>query len=79
MTGLTTGTARHTGNKTLIDMKTCTITLTYDQLELISNICHDFKDFNRGDAYQIMPVMKLEEDLVKQTDGVYEPDTTYDM
>lgn len=53
--------------------------LSDKQLELLSNICHNFKDDNRGCKEEILPVMELEKSLVQQTGGAYAPDTTYDV
>ena len=55
------------------------VELTEEQLELLSDICHDFKDYNRGSEYYIRPVMELEAELTRQTDGAYEADSTYDL
>ena len=60
-------------------MRKYTVTLSDEQLELISLICHEYKDVYRGDRYQIRPVMELEASLVGQTDEAYCPDTTYDL
>ena len=55
------------------------VVLTDEQLELLSNICHDYQDSNRGCEACILPVMELEKSLVQQTGGAYAPDTTYDV
>ena len=58
---------------------TRTIELTFEQLQTLSDIMHGYKDMFRGDYYFIKPVMDIEAELVKQSDGAYEPDPTYDM
>jgi len=55
------------------------ISLTEDQLELLSDICHSYKDYHRGIAEAVVPVMELESSLHTQTAGKYEPDTTYNI
>ena len=55
------------------------ITLNENQLKLISDICHEYKDCHRGDANCILPVMHLENSLILQTDGAYLPDNTYNI
>lgn len=55
------------------------IILTNEQLTLLSDICHEYKDIHRGEAKNIRPVMRLEKNITNQTAGVYEPDTAYDI
>ena len=55
------------------------VILTHEQLELIADICHNYKDIYRGCPSLIKPVMELEANLVQQTCGEYEPDPTYDL
>lgn len=53
--------------------------LSDKQLELLSNICHNYKDDYRGCKEEILQVMELEKSLVQQTGGAYAPDTTYNI
>lgn len=55
------------------------VKLSDKELELISLICHEFKDTYRGCADAVKPVMFLELNLVVQTNGAYDPDPTYDI
>ena len=50
-----------------------------EALELLSNIIHNFKDFNRGETELILKVMALENKIVHATNGSYRPDTTYNI
>lgn len=59
--------------------KTYKVELTQEQLDLLSDICHDYKDGNRGSEYYIRPVMELEAELTRQTEGAYFSDSTYDI
>ena len=60
-------------------MRTYQVTLDEEELQLISNICHNFKDCYRGCREEIIPVMAMEANIRIQTDGAYEPDPTYDI
>lgn len=55
------------------------ISLSKEDLETLSELFHEVKDYNRNDTEKIKTVMKLEDKLQKQTAGFYEPDTTYDI
>ena len=55
------------------------VILTHKQLELISLICHCYKDYHRGCTDEILEVMDFEKSLTNQTQGVYQADTTYDV
>lgn len=55
------------------------ISLTEKDLETLSELFHEVKDYNRNDTKRVKTVMKLEDKLQKQTAGIYEPDTTYDI
>lgn len=55
------------------------VKLNNEQMVLLSNVFHEYKDYNRGVACLIKPVMELEAKLVNETDGMYEPDPTYDI
>lgn len=59
--------------------KTYKIELTERQLETLSDIFHNYKDIYRGCESVIRPAMKIEAAMVKQTGGMYYPDTTYDI
>ena len=59
--------------------KVYTIKLTQKQLDTLSDIFHDFKDYNRGSEYSIIPAMEIEAVLTMQTGGAYFSDTTYDI
>ena len=54
------------------------IILNEKDLELLSAICHEYKDIYRGCGEVLLPVMDLEKKLTAQTVGAYESDTTYD-
>ncbi len=55
------------------------VELTEEQLDLLSDICHEYKDSNRGCEAFVRPVMELEAELTEQTGGVYFSDSTYDI
>ena len=56
-----------------------TVKLSDSDLDLLCDIFHGYKDYNRGSELYILPVMELEASLSQQTDGLYQPDTTYDI
>ena len=56
-----------------------TIELSKINLETIADVFHEFKDYHRGNPSDVMAVMVIEKKLVEQTNGVYKPDTTYDV
>lgn len=60
-------------------MKMHTILLSNEDLELLSDIFHDYKDNHRNNNEAVRPVMNLEKDLTIQTGGLYQADTTYDI
>ena len=53
--------------------------LTDENLRLLSDIIHEYKDSNRGWKERLLEVMALELKLLIGTDGRYEPDTTYNV
>jgi len=53
--------------------------LTHEQLELMNDIFHSFKDFHRNSRETILRVMDLESALTRETNGEYQPDTTYNI
>lgn len=53
--------------------------LTDENLRLLSDIIHEYKDSNRGWKERLLEVMALELKLLVGTDGRYEPDTTYNV
>lgn len=55
------------------------IFLSGEDLELLSDIFHDYKDYHRNNNEAVRPVMDLEKDLTIQTGGLYQADTTYDI
>lgn len=55
------------------------ISLTENDLETLSDLFHEVKDFNRGDKEKIGTVMRIETMLEQQTAGLYKPDTTYNI
>lgn len=55
------------------------ISLTEDDLETLSDLFHEVKDFNRGDKEKVETVMRIETMLEQQTAGLYKPDTTYNI
>lgn len=55
------------------------ISLTEDDLETLSDLFHEVKDFNRGDKEKVGTVMRIETMLEQQTAGLYKPDTTYNI
>lgn len=55
------------------------ISLTEKDLETLSDLFHEVKDFNRTDKHKIETVMRIETMLQQQTAGLYKPDTTYDI
>lgn len=60
-------------------MKTYNISVSEDDLVLLSGVFHNYKDCFRGDADMILPAMELEKKFKDQTEGAYEPDPTYDV
>ena len=55
------------------------ISLTENDLETLSDLFHEVKDFNRGDKEKVETVMRIETMLEQQTAGLYKPDTTYNI
>lgn len=55
------------------------ISLTENDLETLSDLFHEVKDFNRGDKEKVGTVMRIETMLEQQTAGLYKPDTTYNI
>lgn len=53
--------------------------LTDENLRLLSDIIHKYKDTNRGWKEGLLEAMALELKLLVGTDGRYEPDTTYNV
>lgn len=68
---------RRSAGKAVLDV--ARIELTQEQLDLLSDICHGYKDSNRGCESFIRPVMELEAELTRQTKGAYFSDSTYDI
>ena len=60
-----------TGNKTTSEC------LTEEELILLRDIIHDYKDAHRGMKEFLVPVMELEKKFAALSEGRYEPDTTY--
>jgi hypothetical protein len=54
------------------------ITLTLGQLSYLADVFHNYKDCYRDCKPMIQDAMEFEQELVKQTNGQYYPDTTYD-
>lgn len=50
-----------------------------ENLELLSDILHSYKDIHRCNDEEVIRVMKLEKEISKATNGLYNPDTTYDV
>ena len=50
-----------------------------EELEILSTVFHEYKDYNRGEKEKILPAMALEKKLISLTNGKYTPDTTYDI
>ena len=50
-----------------------------DDLENLSDVFHDYKDYNRDSRERVCGAMRLEDKLSMLTHGRYEPDTTYDI
>lgn len=59
--------------------KAYSIELTPEEWETLASVFHEYKDVYRGDKEMVLPAMAIEEKLVKQTEGLYYPDTTYDI
>ena len=55
------------------------LALTQEQLDFLSSILHEYKDYNRGDRDRILPAMDLEAALNRLSGGRYIPDPTYDI
>lgn len=53
--------------------------LTDSELELLSDIFHDYKDTHREIKESVRKAMDLEKKITVITGGRYEPDTTYDI
>ena len=51
---------------------------TEEELILLRDVIHDYKDARRGMKEFLIPVMELEKKIIALSDGQYEPDTTYD-
>lgn len=71
--------ARNALESVLLEDNTSCGPFTKDELKIMSNVFHDYKDYNRGIKESILPVMELEKKLTELTGGAYEPDTTYDI
>lgn len=54
------------------------ISFTDDELSLISDIFHEYKDSHRGIKSDLQPVMEIEKKLSELSGQRYTPDTTYD-
>lgn len=54
------------------------ISFTDDELSLISDIFHEYKDGHRGIKSDLLPVMEIEKKLSELSGQRYSPDTTYD-
>ncbi len=54
------------------------ISFTDDELSLISDILHEYKDSHRGIKSDLLPVMEIEKKLSELSGQRYTPDTTYD-
>ena len=54
------------------------VTLTLEQLDYLSDVFHNYKDCYRDCECMIKDAMEFEQNLAKQTNGQYAPDTTYD-
>lgn len=53
--------------------------LTDEDLETLSMVFHEYKDYRRSDEESIRPAMALEQKIKALTGGRYTPDTTYDI
>ena len=65
-------------NGPVIEAKTALSCFTDEELTVLRDIIHDFKDFNRGAKEMLIPAMELEKKFTMLSDGRYIPDTTYD-
>lgn len=54
------------------------ISFTDDELSLISDIFHEYKDNHRGIKSDLLPAMEIEKKLSELSGQRYTPDTTYD-
>ena len=54
------------------------ISFTDNELSLISDIFHEYKDNHRGIKSDLLPVMEIEKKLSELSGQRYTPDTTYD-
>lgn len=54
------------------------ISFTDDELSLISDIFHEYKDNHRGIKSDLLPVMEIEKKLSELSGQRYTPDATYD-
>jgi len=57
---------------------TAFVGLTEEELILLRDVIHDYKDAHRGMKEFLVPVMELEKKFAALSKGRYEPDTTYD-
>ena len=62
----------------VIELKTALSCFTDEELTILRDIIHDYKDTNRGQKKMLIPVMELEKKFAMLSDGRYVPDTTYD-
>lgn len=58
--------------------KTAFVGFTEEELILLRDVIHDYKDAHRGMKEFLVPVMELEKKFAALSGGRYEPDTTYD-
>lgn len=52
---------------------------TDGQLETLSDILHEYKDYNRSSRKLVLAAMEIEKRLTEITLGAYRPDTTYNV
>lgn len=69
---------RQVKDDTLKNIRKHTVVFTEFELEMLSEIMHGYKDYNRGDSHSILSAMAVEKTLTEQTNGLYQADTTYD-
>ena len=69
---------RQVKDDTIKNIRRHSVTFTEHELDALSEVFHCFKDTFRCSPGMIHKAMALEKTLSQQTNGVYQPDTTYD-
>ena len=65
-------------NESAAGDKTALVGFTEEELILLRDVIHDYKDAHRRMKEFLVPVMEFEKKFAALSEGRYEPDTTYD-